>query len=113
MFDPPNSFDSIVSFIGLKNPNVYTPLTRAGTEALVTFSPKDKYLLITEYKLDSKTGKRGSSYVTRIVDASTGKVMWELAVYDRKYKNHMYNWNYGDELVELYFFDYARAGYGK
>lgn len=97
----------------------YTPLIREGTEGVANFSPNNKYLLITEYSLDAKTKKR-ISYVTLVIDAKKGKLLYELPEFDRKmfkgyskgsYIPHIYQWAYGDELVRVYFFSRTRDGY--
>ncbi|WP_042167915.1 hypothetical protein [Paenibacillus gorillae] len=89
----------------------YKPLTQTGTESRVDFSPNLKYIIITEYKKDAKTGKRTNEYRSIIVDGQTGKVLRTLGAYNRKYVYFIYNWKYGDELVELNFNNYARDGY--
>lgn len=87
---------------------------------MASFSPKDKYLLITEYKLDAKKKNR-TSYVTLVIDANKGKQLYELPAFNRKLfrrapvpkgkpTSHNYNWVYGDDLVRVYFFSYARDG---
>ncbi|BBI30804.1 hypothetical protein [Cohnella abietis] len=99
-------------FIGSKTSgkSSYTPLTRVGTDAVAYFSPNDKYLIITEYKLDAKTKKR-TSYVTLVIDAKKGKLLYELPAFNIKSKYHDYRWAYGDDLVRVYCFGYARDGY--
>ncbi|MFF2093010.1 hypothetical protein [Paenibacillus sp. NPDC058174] len=94
-----------------KSSSSYKPLTKKGTESRVEFSPNLKYMLITEFKKDAKTGKRTNEYLTTIIDGQTGKVLRTLAAYNRKYVHFTYNWKYGDELVELSFNSYARDGY--
>lgn len=99
-------------FVGSKRSGeaAFTPISHAGVETNSQFSPNDKYLLITEYKLDAKKKER-LSYVTLVVDVKSGKVLKELPSYNRQYKSHTYIWDYGDELVKVYFYERARAGY--
>jgi len=88
----------------------YVPYTHAGTEAQASFSPGNKYLLVTEYQIDAKTKNR-KSYISLVIDANTGNVLRKLPQYNRKHVNHDYIWDYGDELVRVYFYEYSRAGY--
>ncbi|MCR8657711.1 hypothetical protein [Paenibacillus endoradicis] len=104
-------------FVGYKESgkSSYKAYTRTKTVSDSYLSPNSKYLLISEYKLDEKTGKRGNDYLTIIVDVSTGKVRKELSPYNRTYKGkfpeHTYLWDYGDEIVKVYFYKPARNGY--
>ena len=63
-------------FVGSKKSGdaAYAPISRAGMETSSYFSPNDKYLLITEYKLDAKKKER-LSYVTLVVDVKTGRFL--------------------------------------
>lgn len=89
-------------FIGYKaGINTYKPLNKPGTEATADISLNAKYLLVTSYQLDSK--KKRKNYTTIIFDAPTGKVIREIPQYHRKYLDHDYRWEYGDELVRVYF----------
>ncbi|MFC4304168.1 hypothetical protein [Cohnella boryungensis] len=97
--------------------STFTSLTSPGTSADASFSPSNKYLIVTLYKvLDAKkntTNKyagRGT-YETLIVDAKTGKLLRKLPAFARKHTNHYYMWDFGDNLVKVYFYDRARSGY--
>lgn len=89
----------------------YTPLSQKGNDPQVEFSPSLKYMIITEFKIDPKTGKNTNEYKTRIVDAKTAKVLRVLPAYNRNYVHFLYQWKYGDELVEVFYDERARAGY--
>lgn len=91
--------------------SAYMPLTAPGTLARSTFSPSDNYLIVTQYQLlDAKKNKTGT-YTTLIVDAKTGKLVRKLPAYARKHTDHYYRWEFGDNLVKVDFFGYARNGY--
>ncbi|ETT53141.1 hypothetical protein C162_07809 [Paenibacillus sp. FSL R7-269] len=89
----------------------YTLYTRAGVKPDASFSPNKKYLIITQNEFNPKTGISTGKYDTLIIDTATAKVIHKLPVFENKGLSHIYEWDYGDELVGVYFFDRIKSGY--
>jgi len=83
----------------------FTPITRPGRDGRATFSPSEKYMILTEILPSASRWSRDMDYVTSIREAATGKPLRELPMYGNGKLNHVhhYSWNYGDELVGITF----------
>ncbi|MBW5447209.1 hypothetical protein GE107_14220 [Cohnella sp. CFH 77786] len=90
-------------FYGYYKDNKFTPLDDPGYSSAGSFSPNNKYLIITMFPNDRNKWAHTVEYKTKIVEAKTGKILYVLPMYANINYYHFYDWNYGDELVRVNF----------
>ncbi|BBI31297.1 hypothetical protein [Cohnella abietis] len=97
-------------FVGYSKGGSYFPLSESSAMAIASFSPNDKYLLISNYFTDPKTRKRTGKYTTTVVDTSTAKVLHVLPAFEEYNRDHGFQW-ISDDLVYVRFNNPNYSGY--